>query len=137
MGSRHQERKRALELLYQADLRGRRPSVLLDTLERGEEPPEAFTASLVRGVEAHREQLDAVIATYARNLTLDRMPVLDRNILRLALYELGHTDVPSAVAINEAVELASDLSTDDSGRYINGILSRAAEQDPRPQRMDC
>lgn len=89
---------------------------------------EEFTLALVNGVTEHRTALDALIAAYARDWTLERMPVVDRNILRVAIYELHHTDVPPAVAINEAVELAKDLSTDDSGRFINGILSRAVKR---------
>lgn len=115
-------------MLYQADLRGRRASTLLAELRNSDEPPAAFTTGLVEGVETHRDDLDALIRAYARDWTLERMPVLDRNILRLGLYELHHTDVPPAVAINEAVELAKELSTDDSGRYVNGILSRAAKR---------
>ena len=126
MASRRQARERALSLLYSADLRGRRLQDLLGEARMAEEPPEPFTVELVTGVDRTRAQLDALITSYARDWTIERMPIVDRNILRLGMFELHHTDVPPAVAINEAVELAKSLSTDDSGRYINGILARAA-----------
>lgn len=124
--SRHDQRLRALELLYQADLRARPIAAVM--ADQTELAAEEFTLALVNGVTEHRTALDALIAAYARDWTLERMPVVDRNILRVAIYELHHTDVPPAVAINEAVELAKDLSTDDSGRFINGILSRAVKR---------
>jgi N utilization substance protein B len=128
VASRRTARKRALDLLYQADLRGRLTNVLLTEAGRGDDPPPEFAVGLVEGVAGHRDQLDALITSYARDWTLERMPVIDRNILRLALYEMQHTDVPQSVAISEAVELAKDLSTDDSAGYVNGILARAAER---------
>lgn len=127
MVSRHDQRRRALDLLYQADLRDRDPNDVLREAD-GDAALEPFTSELVTGYRDHRERLDGLISQLARDWTLDRMPVVDRNILRIGLYELVCTEVPSAVAINEAVELAKELSTDDSGRYINGILSRAAER---------
>ena len=127
MASRHTARKRALDLLYQADLRARSASVLLSEAGRGEAPLSDFAVGLVEGVTGRMAELDALISSYARDWTVERMPVIDRNILRLGLYELQHTDVPPAVAINEAVQLAKDLSTDESGGYVNGILARAAE----------
>lgn len=126
MTSRRAARRRALEILYEADLKARPiPAVLAahmaDTAE--------FTLALVRGVHRHHEELDALITAHARDWPLARMPVIDRNLLRIGLYEILHdADVPTAVAINEAVELAKQLSTDDSGRFINGLLARVAEQ---------
>ena len=131
MATRREQRKRALDLLYQADLRDREPEAVLRDAAAAEEVG-SFTAELVEGYGTQRARLDALIVTLARDWTLDRMPVVDRNILRIGLYELVCTDVPAAVAINEAVELAKELSTDDSGRYINGILSRAAERRGEP-----
>jgi transcription antitermination protein NusB len=136
MATRHEARERALGLLYSADLRGRRIQDLLGEARAGEDPPPVFAVELVAGVDRTRDELDALITAYARDWTLERMPVLDRNILRLGMYELHHTDVPPAVVIDEAVELAKSLSTDDSGRYVNGILARAAtrlhaDDDPR------
>lgn len=109
-------------------MRGRRVEAVLDDHLHGDDAPTAFAVELVTGVDAHRAELDASLATLARDWTIDRMPVVDRNVLRLGLFELRHTDVPPGVAISQAVELASDLSTDDSARYVNGVLAKAAEQ---------
>lgn len=129
--SRHAARRRALELLYEADLKDRPiPAVLAAHLEGGPAPPE-FTLELVRGVHRHHSELDALIERYARDWRLARMPVIDRNLIRMGLFEiLYRDDVPTAVAIDEAIELAKELSTDDSARFINGVLARAAEPPP-------
>ncbi len=129
--SRRAARRRALEILYEADLKDRPFGVVLDVhLETGEPPPE-FTQELVRGVDAHRRDLDDVIQRHSRDWRLARMPVIDRNLLRIGLYEILHRpDIPTAVAIDEAVELAKELSTDDSARFVNGVLSRAAAPHP-------
>ena len=90
-------------------------------------PPAPMVTELVEGVEANRPELDELIAAHARNWSLERMPAIDRNLLRLALYELkDRPDVPVAVVIDEAVELAKRFSTDDSGRFVNGMLSAIA-----------
>lgn len=130
-GSRRQARKRALDVLYEADLLRRDvASVLADHLER-DDPPGEFAVALVRGVDRHRPGLDALISSHARDWRLERMPVVDRNLLRMGLYEILHDpDVPTAVAIDEAVDLAKELSTDDSGRFVNGILARIAREHP-------
>lgn len=132
---RHQARRRALEILYEADLKRRAiPEVLAAHLEAddAEAPPE-FTVALVRGVHRAQEQLDGLITDHSRDWKLSRMPVIDRNLLRMGLYEILHDpDVPTAVAIDEAVELAKELSTDDSGRFVNGLLARAAEAHAGP-----
>jgi N utilization substance protein B len=127
--SRRAGRKRALDILYEADLKDRPvPTVLAEHLA-GEDAPSKFSVALVRGVHRHRGDLDALIERYARDWTLARMPVVDRNLLRIGLYEILHEpDVPNAVAIDEAVELAKELSTDDSGRFVNGLLARAADE---------
>lgn len=92
----------------------------------------AYATRLVDGVQERAADLDAWIVRYAERWALERMPVVDKNVLRLALYELvAEPDVPVAVIINEAIELAKSLSTDESGRFINGILGRIAEADPR------
>ncbi len=83
---------------------------------------DGFTRSLVRGVDAHRDDIDALITRFARRWSIRRMPVVDRTVLRLATYELLHEDTPAAVVIDEAVTAAKTLSTDDSGRYVNGVL---------------
>jgi N utilization substance protein B len=130
--SRRAARRRALEILYEADLKDRPiPQVLAEHLRDEDAPPPDFAVALVRGVHRHRAELDDLISTNARGWTLSRMPVVDRNLLRMGLFEILHDpDVPTAVAINEAVELAKDLSTDDSGRFVNGLLARVADQRP-------
>lgn len=130
-GSRRAARKRALDICYEADLLGRPlASVLADHLERDDDPPGEYAVQLVRGVERNRAELDRLIGEQARGWRLERMPIVDRNLLRLGLYELFHEpDVPDAVAISEAVELAKELSTDDSGRFVNGVLSSLTRRD--------
>jgi transcription antitermination protein NusB len=118
---RSDARERALYLLYEAYSKGIAPSdaLALQVLE-----PDELTTLLVVGVGAHVETLDAAIAARAKGWALDRMPVLDLNILRLGSFELAYRpDVPIAVAIDEAVELAKRFSTDDSGKFVNGVLS--------------
>jgi transcription antitermination protein NusB len=128
-GSRRAARKHALDMLYEADLLGRDvAAVLADHLER-DPPPGEFAVALVRGVDRQRPELDALISRHARGWRLERMPVVDRNLLRIGVYELLHEpEVPDAVAITEAVELAKELSTDDSGRFVNGVLAGIAER---------
>jgi N utilization substance protein B len=126
---RSDARERALYLLYEAHSKGIAPTdaLALQVLE-----PDELTQLLVRGVEHHRDRLDAAIAGKAKGWTLARMPVLDLNVLRLAGFELAERpDVPVAVVIDEAVELAKRFSTDDSGRFVNGVLSALAP-DLRP-----
>jgi N utilization substance protein B len=127
---RHQARRLALEILYQADVTASAPSAVLgEWLQAGREVPR-FARNLVRGVEEHLDELDALIGGHAEDWTVGRMAAVDRSILRLACYELLHeTDTPVAVAISEAVEAANDLSTEDSGRFVNGILGRIARED--------
>jgi N utilization substance protein B len=118
---RSDARERALYLLYEAYSKGIAPSnaLALQVLE-----PDELTTLLVVGVSDHVETLDAAIAARAKGWALDRMPVLDLNILRLGSFELAYRpDVPIAVAIDEAVELAKRFSTDDSGKFVNGVLS--------------
>jgi len=130
--SRRKSRRRALDVLYQADLRELAPDqILADTLRRmaGDVPDHmAYAADLVEGVQRHQERIDELIASYAEGWTLDRMPVIDRNLARIAVFELLHRDdIDDAVAISEAVELAGELSTDGSPRFVNGLLGRIAE----------
>ena len=127
--TRHEARRRALELLYEADVLGRPLDAVLRAAHEGDDPPDPFTVSLVEGVAARRDELDRAIAAAARGWRLQRMPILDRNLLRLGLHEIAHEpDVPASVAIDEAVELARSLSTDDSGRFVNGVLGRLARE---------
>jgi transcription antitermination factor NusB len=93
-----------------------------DTVPSGVPPVDGFTHTLVQGVNDHGQQIDDLISRYARRWTINRMPVVDRTVLRLATYELLHEPTAPAVVINEAVELVKSLSTDDSGRYVNGVL---------------
>lgn len=130
--SRRKSRRRALDVLYSADLRGMEPTeVLADTVERmGATPPEhmQYAAELVCGVARDAARIDELISSYAEGWTLERMPPIDRNLCRIAVYEILHRDdVDDAVAISEAVTLAEELSTGDSPRFISGLLSRIAE----------
>ncbi len=126
VGTRREARERALSLLYEADAKGATPgSVLAEQVL----PPEPFAADVVAGVEEHQAEVDALIRTYAKGWTLERMPVIDRTLLRMAIYELAHRpDVPTGAVISEAVELAKRYSTDDSGKFVNGMLSRIAKE---------
>jgi transcription antitermination protein NusB len=118
---RSDARERALYLLYEAQLKDISP---VDALARQIVEPDELTALLVRGVVDHRERLDEAIAERATGWSLARMPVLDLNVLRLGAFELAERpDVPVAVVIDEAVELAKRFSTDNSGRFVNGVLS--------------
>ncbi len=126
MSARGKARKRALDILYEADIRGESPlTVLADRMTRASPPVSAYAAELVRGVQAHRERIDQLLGDYSVAWTLARMPAVDRNILRIGAFELlWAADVPGAVAISEAVLLAGDLSTDSSPSFINGLLAR-------------
>ena len=124
--NRHDARERAFHLLYETEMKGDDIASVLAALPVG---PDEFATELVVGVGETRADLDSVIAAHARNWDVDRMPALDRAILRLATYELMfRPDVPPAVAISEAVELAKSYSTDDSSRYVNGVLSAIASE---------
>ena len=132
MPARRKARKRALDVLYEADLRDLPPGKVMESyLERIEKPhPDhlAYAISLVEGVERHLDRIDELIASYAEGWTIDRMPVVDRNLARIAVFELLYVpEIDDPVAITEAVELAKQMSTDDSPRYLNGILGRIAE----------
>lgn len=129
VGSRHEARERAFHLLYEAEIKGMTVANVLAELPLD---PDPFAVELVEGVAANAEEVDALIARHARNWELGRMPALDRAVLRLATFELAHRpDVPTAAVINEAVELAKQYSTDDSGRFVNGVLAAVAT-DVRP-----
>jgi N utilization substance protein B len=121
---RSDARERALYLLYEAEAKGISP---VDALELQIVEPDALTTTLVEGVAEHRSRLDELIAAKSTGWRLDRMPVLDLNVLRLGTFELAERpDVPVAVVIDEAVELAKRFSTDNSGRFVNGVLSALA-----------
>jgi transcription antitermination protein NusB len=130
--ARSKARKRALDILYEADLRGRDPiATLAERSSAGNQPVPSYAAALVEGVASHRDRIDELLTTYSVGWTLDRMPAVDRNILRLGAYELlWADDVPDAVAISEAVDLARQLSTEDSPTFVNGLLARLRELKP-------
>jgi N utilization substance protein B len=126
MTARSKSRKRALDVLFESDLRG---TDSLDTLrawvDRADPPVQHYARELVEGVCAHRQRIDDVLRGYLHDWPLERMPPVDRTTLRLATYELLYRDdVPDAVVIDEAVELAKSLSTDDSPAFVNGVLAR-------------
>ena len=134
MSARTKARKRALDLLFEAEQRGVDAADLLRERLAApvtEAPLSEFTADLVMGVVDHGGQLDELISTYAQGWTLNRMPAVDRAILRLGAYEVLYSvDVPEPVAISEWVGLATELSTDDSPRFVNGLLARLVEVKP-------
>jgi len=123
---RHESRERALGLCYEREAREVSASDLLDGLPT---PPDEYARTLVEGVARHQDEIDALLGKYSEHWTVERMPAVDRAVLRLGCYELTHEpDVPTAVAITEAVELAKRYSTKDSGRFVNGLLARIAHQ---------
>ena len=128
MSTRSKSRKAALDLLYEADIRGRIAVDLLSSRMSGEEVYiREYTAQLLEGVASARKKIDELITLHAQGWDMDRMPAVDRNILRIAIYELlWSTEIPDKVAISEALELAKTLSTDDSVAYINGVLATIA-----------
>lgn len=129
MGSRNKARKRAVDVLYEADLREMNAQeVLGDRVGSIEAPPvRDYTVTLVEGVVGHLQRIDEVLVEHSEGWTLGRMPAVDRAVLRLGLFELlWAEDVPDAVAIDEAVELVKSLSTDDSPKFVNGVLGRIA-----------
>ena len=132
MPARTKARKRALDILFEAELRGRSAEdTLADRLAAGDPPVGEYTVALVEGTAARIQEIDGVLARYAEGWSLDRMPAVDRNLLRLAVYELLCVDdVPSAVAIAEAVRLAGDLSTEPSAHFVNGVLSSVDRDRP-------
>ncbi|GAB2462924.1 transcription antitermination protein NusB [Jatrophihabitans fulvus] len=132
MAARSKARKRALDVLYEADVRGvDAVSTLAERVALADPPVNDYTIELVEGVQAHREDIDGILAQYAEGWTVDRMPDVDRAVLRLGVYEvLWRDDVPDAVAIDEAVELAKALSTDDSPKFVNGVLGRVVREVP-------
>ncbi|MGH9122665.1 MAG: transcription antitermination factor NusB [Acidimicrobiales bacterium] len=124
--TRRQARERALSLLYEADIKQLTP---VEVLESQPVVPDAFTVAVVRGVQEKQNEIDSQLSLSAIDWKLERMPVVDRAILRIAAYELlARPDVPVAAVISEAVELAKEYSTEDSGRFVNGVLAAIAAQ---------
>ena len=132
MAARSKARKRAVDLLYEADLRGTDPlATLAERVALGQPPVNPYTAELVEGVVAHRERIDELLGSYAEGWTVERMPGVDRAVLRIGVFELlWRPEVPDAVAIDEAVELAKTLSTDESPRFVNGVLAGVLRDRP-------
>lgn len=132
MGARSKARKRALDVLYESELRSTDPTETLATrLAQADPPIPEYAVELVEGVLAHRAQIDELISKNATDWSLDRMPAVDRNVVRLGAYELLYRDdVPDRVAIDEAVELAKTLSTDESPKFVNGLLARLLDLKP-------
>jgi N utilization substance protein B len=122
--ARSRARKRALDLLYAAEMRGEDVVRFLDqAIEAGEGPSNPYVEVLVRGVAEHRTRIDELLTEYSEGWALNRMPAVDRSVLRMGVYELlWADDVPDAVAVDEAVTLVRDLSTDDSPGFVNGVL---------------
>jgi N utilization substance protein B len=134
VGARTKARKRALDVLFEAEQRRLDPLTLL--ADRIAQPgTEAalpqYSVDLVEGVVAHRDRIDEIIATHSHGWTIERMPAVDRELLRIGAWEiLFNDDVPDAVAVDEAVELARDLSTDESPGFVNGLLGRVVDLKP-------
>jgi N utilization substance protein B len=124
MSARGKARKRALDILFASEMRSESP---VEALERaiadGDAPTNDYTATIVRGVEEHQRRIDGLLRTYSEGWSLERMPAVDRNVLRLGVWEVLYAeDVPDAVAVSEALNLVRELSTDDSPNFVNGVL---------------
>jgi N utilization substance protein B len=130
MAARSKARKRAVDVLYAADLRGRdRREQLAEEVAAGQPPVNDYTVRLVEGVDEHAAHIDRLIDEHASGWTLQRLPDVDRAILRMATFELRWADdVPNPVVIDEAVQLAKTLSTDDSPAFVNGVLGAIADE---------
>ena len=133
MSARTKARKRALDILFQADVRGDEPGVILaaEAQRAASEPAREaswlYAREIVDGVIDHSEEIDELIATHSKDWKIERMPAVDRALLRMGVWELLHNDeVPTAVVIDEAVELAKEFSTDDSGSFVHGVLARVS-----------
>ncbi|MBF6416749.1 transcription antitermination factor NusB [Nocardia cyriacigeorgica] len=152
LGARHKARRRAVDLLFEAEARDIDPADLIDervelsVTDQAVAPVHAYTRTLVEGVADDLDRVDGTIESYLQDWTLSRLPAVDRAILRIAVWELFHAnDVPPVVAVDEAVELAKELSTDDSPSFVNGVLGQvvlvapqvraaaAATRAPRPE----
>lgn len=125
MSARSKARKRALDVLFSAELRGESPVEALQRVTAdGPAPTNDYTGVLVHGVAEHQARIDELLSQYSQDWTLERMPTVDRNVLRLGVYELVWAeDVPDQVAVSEATELVRELSTDDSPTFVSGLLS--------------
>ena len=124
MAARSKARKRALDVLFASELRGESANEALDrALAEGERPSNDYTVTLVRGVVEHQERIDQLLRDYSEGWSLERMPAVDRNVLRIGVFEMLYAeDVPDPVAVSEAMALVRDLSTDESPAFVNGVL---------------
>ena len=124
MAARSKARKRALDVLFASDVRGESANDALDrAIAEGDAPTNAYTVVLVRGVVEHLARIDELLTTYSEGWSLERMPAVDRNALRIGVFEVMYVDdVPDAVAVSEAMNLVRDLSTDESPNFVNGVL---------------
>ncbi len=134
MGSRRRAREQALQLLYQIDTASGDVDAALalfwEDMTDGDDEGVKFASSVVRGVAEHRERLDTIIEEHSINWKLHRMPCVDRNILRIAVFEFLHCDdIPPMVSINEAIEMGKRFSTSESGAFINGILDKISKNE--------
>lgn len=141
MAARNKARKRAFQILFEAEQRGVAPKtamadwIRLARTDDRQPPVTEYTMQLVEGFEAHAERIDELLSSYSVGWSLDRMPVVDRNVLRLGTYELlWEDDVPDAVVLDEAVQLAKEFSTDESPSFVNGLLARLMELKPTLKR---
>ncbi|MFW6774752.1 transcription antitermination factor NusB [Nocardioides sp. CPCC 205120] len=130
MGARTKARKRALDVLFGAEMRGEDAVEALDAaIAAGEGPGNPYTEVLVRGVHEHRAEIDGVLSARAQGWSLERMPAVDRNVLRIGVWEILHADdVDAAVAISEALTLVGELSTDESPGFVNGVLASVVRE---------
>jgi N utilization substance protein B len=132
MAARSKARKRALDVLFECEVRGLPLGATLDERVLAAEPPvHEYTVELIRGISEHQQRIDDLLTTYAEGWSLERMPTVDRNALRIGVYEILYVDgVPDAVAISEAMALVRDLSTDDSPGFVNGVLGTVLRDKP-------
>jgi N utilization substance protein B len=132
MTARSKARKRALDVLFESEMRGLPLGATLDERVIAAEPPVSeYTVDLIRGVVEHQARIDELLTTYAQGWSLERMPAVDRNALRIGIFEILYVDsVPDAVAVNEALNLVGDLSTEESPGFVNGVLGGIVRNKP-------
>ena len=132
MAARSKARKRALDILFESEARYVAPSVVLDErVVAGDPPINEYTVTLVHGVAENATRIDELISSYAKGWSLERMPAVDRNALRIGIYEILYVDdVPDAVAVSEALNLVRELSTDESPTFVNGVLGNIVRNKP-------
>jgi N utilization substance protein B len=132
MAARSKARKRALDILFESEARVVAPSVVLDErVVAGDPPINEYTVALVRGVAENAPRIDELLSSYAQGWSLERMPAVDRNVLRIGIYEILYVDeTPDAVAVSEALGLVRELSTDESPTFVNGVLGNIVRNKP-------